>query len=166
MKICIIILHSFWSFCLQNEYKMIKMMMQIDWLIKEINNISNTNWFATTILYAPWNKGAMSRTGLPCLIMGVPPSKPKYPALTDSELVPWGKGETVPHEGSERDTEILGLQAVEVYPHKGGCRRTFCIMGQRVNLHSLLKPIGVGIARASLHQAWQHIEASYIVADL
>ena len=52
--------------------------------------------------------------------------------------------------GSEKDTEILGLQAVEVYLHKGGCRRTFCIMGQRVNLHSLLKPIGVGIAKASL----------------
>lgn len=47
--------------------------------------------------------------------MGVPPSKPKYTALTDSELVPWGKGEIVPLEGSEKDTEILGLQAVEVY---------------------------------------------------
>jgi hypothetical protein len=33
---------------------------------------------------------------------------------------------------------------------KGECRRTFCIMGQRVNLYSLLKPIGVGIAKASL----------------
>ena len=58
----------------------------------------------------------MSKTGITCLSMGVPPSKPKYPALTDSELVPWGKGEIVPHVGSEKDTEILGLQTVEVLP--------------------------------------------------
>lgn len=38
--------------------------------------------------------------------------------------------------------------------YRGGCRRTSCIMGQRVNLHSLLKPIGVGVATASLHKAW------------
>ncbi len=37
-------------------------------------------------------------------------------------------------------------------------------MGQRVNLHSLLKPIGVGTARASLHEAWQHTGISYIIA--
>ena len=35
--------------------------------------------------------------------MGGPPPKPKYSSVTDSELVPWGKGEKYPDEGSERD---------------------------------------------------------------
>ena len=48
-----------------------------------------------------------------CLNMGGPPSKPKYSCVTDSELVPWGKGEKNPDEGSEIDPEIEGLQAVE-----------------------------------------------------
>ncbi len=45
--------------------------------------------------------------------MGGPPSKPKYSCMTDSELVPWGKGEKNPDEGSEIDPEIECLQAVE-----------------------------------------------------
>jgi len=32
--------------------------------------------------------------------------------MTDSELVPWGKGEKNPDKGSEIDTEIECLQAV------------------------------------------------------
>jgi len=44
--------------------------------------------------------------------MGGPPSKPKYSSETDSELVPWGKGEKHPDEGSERVPEIERLQAV------------------------------------------------------
>ena len=35
--------------------------------------------------------------------MGGPPSKPKYSSVTDSEQVPWGKGEKNPYEGSEKD---------------------------------------------------------------
>ena len=38
-----------------------------------------------------------------CLNMGGPPSKPKYYSVTDSEQVPWGKGEKNPYEGSETD---------------------------------------------------------------
>ena len=48
-----------------------------------------------------------------CLNMGGPPSKPKYSCVTDIELVPWGKGEKNPDEGSEIDPEIECLQAVE-----------------------------------------------------
>ena len=44
--------------------------------------------------------------------MGGPPSKPKYSLVTDSEQVPWGKGEKNPDEGSEIDTETECLQAV------------------------------------------------------
>ena len=45
--------------------------------------------------------------------MGGPSSKAKYSLLTDSELVPWGKGEKNPDEGSEIESEIECLQAVE-----------------------------------------------------
>ena len=41
-----------------------------------------------------------------------PPSKPKYSSVTDSEQVPWGKGEKNPDKGSEIDTETECLQAV------------------------------------------------------
>ena len=47
-----------------------------------------------------------------CLNMGGPPSKPKYSLMTDSELVPWGKGEKYPNEGSEIVPETECLQAV------------------------------------------------------
>ena len=47
-----------------------------------------------------------------CLKMGGPPSKAKYSLLTDSEQVPWGKGEKYPDEGSETDPETECLQAV------------------------------------------------------
>ena len=44
--------------------------------------------------------------------MGGPPSKPKYSSTTDSEQVPWGKGEKHPDEGSEIEPETECLQAV------------------------------------------------------
>ena len=44
--------------------------------------------------------------------MGGPPSKAKYSLLTDSEPVPWGKGEKHPDEGSETVPETECLQAV------------------------------------------------------
>ncbi len=45
--------------------------------------------------------------------LGGPSSKAKYYSVTDSEQVPWGKGEKNPVEGSEIDSEIVCLQAVE-----------------------------------------------------
>ena len=48
----------------------------------------------------------------PCLNLGGPPSKPKYYLLTDSELVPRGKDEKNPDEGSEIELEIVYLQTV------------------------------------------------------
>jgi len=44
--------------------------------------------------------------------MGGPSSKAKYYLSTDSELVPWGKGEKNPGEGSEIDPETAYVQAV------------------------------------------------------
>ena len=51
--------------------------------------------------------------------------------MTDSELVPWGKGEIEPREGSEIDTETKYLQSVEAM-YMYAQPRTFCIMSQRV----------------------------------
>ena len=39
--------------------------------------------------------------------------------MTDSELVPWGKGEKNPDKGSEIDTEINCLQAVGARSNTG-----------------------------------------------
>ena len=47
-----------------------------------------------------------------CSNIGGPPSKPKYSSVTDSELVPWGKGEKYPEQGSEIEPETIRLQAV------------------------------------------------------
>ena len=44
--------------------------------------------------------------------MGGPSSKAKYSYLTDSEPVPWGKGEKNPCEGSEIEPETVYVQAV------------------------------------------------------
>ena len=44
--------------------------------------------------------------------LGGPPSKAKYSSLTDSELVPRGKGEKNPGEGSEIEPETVCIQAV------------------------------------------------------
>jgi hypothetical protein len=46
------------------------------------------------------------------LNMGGPSSKAKYSLLTDSEQVPWGKGEKNPGEGSEIEPETVCIQAV------------------------------------------------------
>ena len=49
----------------------------------------------------------------PCLNMGGPSSKAKYSSSTDSEPVPWGKGEKNPGEGSEKEPETMDPQQVK-----------------------------------------------------
>ena len=63
-----------------------------------------------------------------CMNSPEPSGKAKYSCETDSELVPWGKGEKYPEKGSEIESETVRLQAV------GACgrRRAFCIMILRV----------------------------------
>ena len=70
-------------------------------------------------MIAPYTKNdyvvlAMSRSGheKSWLKMGGPSSKAKYSLLTDSEPVPWGKGEKNPGEGSEIEPETVCVQAV------------------------------------------------------
>ena len=47
-----------------------------------------------------------------CVNLGGPSSKAKYVLVTDSELVPQGKGEKNPVEGSEIVSETVCLQPV------------------------------------------------------
>lgn len=72
------------------------------------------------------------------LNMGGPSSKAKYSQLTDSEPVPWGKGEKNPCEGSEIEPETVYVQAVGAF----GWLRTFCIMGQRLIFCSEVNHLG------------------------
>ena len=46
--------------------------------------------------------------------MPAPSGKAKYSWETDSEQVPWGKGEKHPEQGSEIEPETVRLQAVGV----------------------------------------------------
>ena len=46
-----------------------------------------------------------------CLNIGGPPSNPKYYYKTDSEPVPWGKGEKDRSERSEIEPETYDLQS-------------------------------------------------------
>jgi hypothetical protein len=65
-------------------------------------------------VYESLNTVKTSRSGhvVSWLKMGGPSSKAKYSQMTDSELVPWGKGEKNPCEGSEIDPETVYVQAV------------------------------------------------------
>ena len=47
-----------------------------------------------------------------CMNSPEPSGKAKYSCETDSELVPWGKGEKYPEQGSEIESETVHLQAV------------------------------------------------------
>jgi hypothetical protein len=48
-----------------------------------------------------------------CKNRPAPSGKAKYSQKTDSELVPWGKGEKNSYKESEIDFETVSLQAVE-----------------------------------------------------
>ena len=66
-----------------------------------------------------------------CVNLPEPSGKAKYSWETDSELVPWGKGEKYPEQGSEIEPETVRLQAEGAY----GWPRAFCIMILRVTPH-------------------------------
>ena len=58
-----------------------------------------------------------------CMNLPGPSGKAKYSEVTDSEPVPWGKGEKNPSEGSEIVPETVCLQAV------GGAQAlTMCLL--------------------------------------
>ena len=57
----------------------------------------------------------------PCLKLPGPSGKAKYSWETDSEQVPWGKGEKHPEQGSEIVPETVRLQAVGVPSTRDDC---------------------------------------------
>ena len=59
-------------------------------------------------------RGILSSAGhvKPCMNLAGPSAKAKYSWETDSEQVPWGKGEKHPEQGSEIVPETVRLQAV------------------------------------------------------
>ena len=61
-----------------------------------------------------WFSSILSSAGhvKPCMNQPGPSGKAKYSWETDSELVPWGKGEKYPEQGSEIVPEPIRLQAV------------------------------------------------------
>ena len=71
-----------------------------------------------------------------CENLPEPSGKAKYSLVTDSEQVPWGKGEKNPLEGSEIVPETICLQTVGAIlvmlalPEEW--QRAFCLMSLRV----------------------------------
>ena len=60
------------------------------------------------------DSGILSSAGhvKPCMNQAGPSAKAKYSWETDSELVPWGKGEKYFEQKSEIDPETIRLQTV------------------------------------------------------
>ena len=72
-----------------------------------------------TVLYAKsiyYLIGILSRAGpvKSCLNLAAPSAKAKYSWETDSEQVPWGKGEKYSEQEGEIEPETVRLQAVGV----------------------------------------------------
>jgi hypothetical protein len=62
--------------------------------------------------------------------------------------------------------EIYKLSKPSCPSGHAGRRRTFCIMGQRLGLTSKLKPLGVGVAKASVNSAIEFVGSDPKPSDL
>ena len=82
------------------------------WTIEGDSPVHVKNWFFSRILS---NTGHVKS----CVNLPGPSGKAKYFWETDSELVPWGKGEKYPEQGSEIVPETMRLQAVGVPIYRG-----------------------------------------------
>ena len=82
---------------------------------------------------------------------GGPSSKPKYYLVTDSETVPWGKGEKNPGRGVKKNLKPCAYKHRELVKEWSG---TFCRMVRRVNVTGKVKCLRHGAAaKASLKWA-------------
>ena len=84
-----------------------------------------------------------------CLNLPGPSGKAKYYSATDSELVPRGKGEKNPCEGSPKNLKPHVYKQFEHHAARQVRERTFCIMIRRLNIRSKAKPLGGAGAKAS-----------------
>ena len=101
---------------------------------------------------ATWGRaGYPSKTGhvQSCLNLPGPSGKAKYYSATDSELVPRGKGEKNPCEGSQKNLKPHVYKQFEDNAARQVRERTFCIMIRRLNVRGEVKPIGGAGAKAS-----------------
>ena len=99
--------------------------------------------------------GYPSKTGhvQSCLNPPGPSGKAKYSLATDSELVPRGKGEKNPCEGSQKNLKPHVYKQFEDNAARQVRERTFCIMIRRLNIRREAKPIGGAGAKASPKRA-------------
>ena len=69
--------------------------------------------------------------------LGGPPSKAKYKSQTDSEPVPWGKGEKNRGSGVKKNLKLYAYKQFEGYAGSFGDQkaweRAYCRMIRRVN---------------------------------
>ena len=90
-----------------------------------------------------------------CVNSAAPSAKAKYSWETDSEQVPWGKGEKNPEQGSEIEPETVRLQAVGVL---NLFRMTACLLHNEPTSYSSLARLnslkGVSGAKASPNRAF------------
>ena len=88
-----------------------------------------------------------------CLNLPGPSGKAKYSLATDSGLVPRGKGEKNPSEGSQKNLKPHVYKQFESHAARQARERTFCIMIRRLNIRSKAKPLGGAGAKASPKRA-------------
>ena len=84
-----------------------------------------------------------------CLNLRGPSRKAKYSLETDSGLVPRGKGEKNPCEGSPKILKPHVYKQFEDHAARQVRERTFCIMIRRLNVRGEAKPLGGAGAKAS-----------------
>ena len=95
---------------------------------------------------------------------GGPPPKAKYYLVTDSEAVPWGKGEKNPGRGVKENLKPYVYKQIE---HVKVRYRTFCRTVRRVILYGKIKYWRYGVeAKASLKRAYKSYEIDPKPSDL
>ena len=87
---------------------------------------------------------------------GGPPSKPKYYLMTDSEAVPWGKGEKNPGRGVKQYLKPCVYKQIK---HVKVRYRTFCRTVRRVYLCSKVKVLSTEAeGKPSLNRAKSYMD--------
>ena len=129
-------------------------MKQRGWYSRR-RNFKQTSWIRST-----------TRHVKSCRNTGGPPPKAKYYLVTDSEAVPWGKGEKNPARGVKKNLKPC------VYKQRKSVKarpRTFCRTGQRVTLYSEVNVLSTGaVEKSSLNRAqviWRRPETGWPIHE-
>jgi len=96
--------------------------------------------------------------------IGGPPPKAKYYLVTDSEAVPWGKGEKNPGRGVKKNLKPYVYKQIE---HVKVRYRTFCRTVRRVILYGKIKYLRYEVEeKSSLKRAKKSYEIDPKPSDL